>query len=514
MAALVDDGAGESVATQLRALVRKDLIRPAGTGDMTFRFDHQLIRDAAYDGMAKELRADLHERLADWLQARAGVADELLGYHLERAVALRGELGETEATTATLAARASGHLSTAGRRAAQRDDHAAASALLERAIALVRSDQATRGTLLPALGASLFEAGRPADAMRVLDEAIADAPAPWLEARARVEREFVRLEIETSVGIEHAQRVVDEVLPVLEREGDDHGQCRAWSLRAQASWLAGSVERADDAWSEAGACAGRAGDERELFAIVGWRATAAVFGPTPVDEAIRRCEAFRDVVSASPVALAWAVNALALLHAMSGHFELAEQLLEQANATISQLGSLHSSVSHIEALVRLLAGEPALAEPPLRAGIETLASMTDRAMLATTTAMLAEAVYAQGRLGEADRLCDAAAGAGAPDDIVTQVIWRGVKAKILAHEGRCEEAEALSRAAVALVEPTDLLSHQGDAMLDLAEVLRACGPSQEYQRAVRTALSLYERKGNRPGAARARSLLSNRGGET
>ena len=111
-------------------------------------------------------------------------------------------------------------------------------------------------------------------------------------------------------------------------------------------------------------------------------------------------------------------------------------------------------------------------------------------------------------------LCDAAAEAGAPDDIVTQVIWRGVKAKILAHEGRCEEAQALARAAVALDEPTDLLSHKGDAMLDLAEVLRACGRTQEYQRAGRTALSLYEKKGNAPGAARARSLLSNRGGET
>ena len=65
-----------------------------------------------------------------------------------------------------------------------------------------------------------------------------------------------------------------------------------------------------------------------------------------------------------------------------------------------------------------------------------------------------------------------AAGAGAHDDIVTQVIWRGVQAKILAHHGRPEEAETLARNAVALVAPTDLLSHHGDAMLDLAEVLR------------------------------------------
>jgi hypothetical protein len=127
--------------------------------------------------------------------------------------------------------------------------------------------------------------------------------------------------------------------------------------------------------------------------------------------------------------------------------------------------------------------------------------------------MLAQAVYDQGRLAEAGELCDAAAGAGAPDDIVTQVIWRGVKAKILAREGRCAEAQPLARAAVALVAPTDLLSHHGDAMLDLAEVLRACGRLRASRDAVRTALSLYEKKGNRPGAARARSLLSDGGGE-
>ena len=102
-----------------------------------------------------------------------------------------------------------------------------------------------------------------------------------------------------------------------------------------------------------------------------------------------------------------------------------------------------------------------------------------------------------------------AADAAASDDIVTQVIWRGVKAKILAGEGRCDQAQALAREAVALIEPTDLLSFHGDATLDLAEVLRACGRADDAERALRAGLSLYERKGNTPGAARARSLLSN-----
>ena len=80
--------------------------------------------------------------------------------------------------------------------------------------------------------------------------------------------------------------------------------------------------------------------------------------------------------------------------------------------------------------------------------------------------------------------------------------------------GALEEAETLARGAVALVAPTDLLSHHGDAMLDLAEVLRASSPTDEYHGAVQSALSLYEQKGNVIGAARARSLLSHRVGGT
>jgi hypothetical protein len=131
-------------------------------------------------------------------------------------------------------------------------------------------------------------------------------------------------------------------------------------------------------------------------------------------------------------------------------------------------------------------------------------------MLATTSAMLAQALYAQGRLGEANEQCDVASRLGAADDIVTQVIWRGVRAKVLARAGSCHDAEALAREAVAMSGPTDLLTHRADAMLDLADVLRVSSRSDEADASVRTGLSLYERKGNVVGAARARALLSNR----
>jgi class 3 adenylate cyclase/tetratricopeptide (TPR) repeat protein len=88
------------VTPRLAALVRKQLIRPDRSllpGEDAFRFRHLLIRDAAYDALPKTVRADLHERFANWLEEHgAGIVvelDELLAYHLERAYGYRLELG-------------------------------------------------------------------------------------------------------------------------------------------------------------------------------------------------------------------------------------------------------------------------------------------------------------------------------------------------------------------------------------------------------------------------------------
>jgi class 3 adenylate cyclase/tetratricopeptide (TPR) repeat protein len=88
------------VTPRLAALVRKQLIRPDKPqlpGEDAFRFRHLLIRDAAYDALPKAVRAELHERFANWLEERgAGFVvelDELLAHHLERAYGYRLELG-------------------------------------------------------------------------------------------------------------------------------------------------------------------------------------------------------------------------------------------------------------------------------------------------------------------------------------------------------------------------------------------------------------------------------------
>jgi class 3 adenylate cyclase/tetratricopeptide (TPR) repeat protein len=509
LAAVLPEAERRRMRARFAALARQGLIgaEPAVfEGESAYRFTHALIREAAYAGLPKLVRADLHAAVAQWLESRPAAEDEIVAYHLEQACQLAAGLGRTGEREAALRPRAVTRLQSASRAALTRGDPGAASRLLERAIALPAPDEEERTELLPALGATLYEAGRMTDATRVLDEAIEQAPREPLDARARVEREFVRLETDAGAGIERARSAADAALTVFRRTRDGYGEYRAWSLHAQAAWTAGEVQRADAAWVSAAECARRAGDERDLFDVLGWRAPAAVLGPTPVDEAIARCEEFRRIVIASPVATMWMLNPLALLHAMKGDFTLADRLLEEAAHTRRQLGGPDYSVSHMAADVQLLADRPDLAAIPLRMGIEKLSSMGDGRLLATTTAMLARAVYAQGDLVEAHALCRQTAAGAAVDDIITQVMWRCVEARILAADGRPDEGERLAHEAIDLVAPTDLLSHKGDAMLALAEVHRASGRDDDQAR-VRAALAMYAAKGNLTAAARARRLL-------
>jgi ATP/maltotriose-dependent transcriptional regulator MalT len=435
-----------------------------------------------------------------------------VGFHLGEACRNLAELGLVTDRERDMAAEAAQRLAAAAEAALVRGDAPAGARLLERAASLLEPHGAARVALLPALGAALAEAGRMADAAQVLDEAIAGAPDPRLRARAEVERELVRLESETSAGTEEAGRVADAALPIL--EGDDEGRCRALLLRAQPAWIAGRADTADEAWSEAAESARRAGNRRELFEVVGWRASAAALGPTPVDAAIRLCEELGELVRASPVATASTLNPLALLHAMKGDFDTAELLLGRAGEMLRELRGVGAGVSHLEAWVRMLAGEPELAEGPLRADVEMLSSMNATDALATTTALLAQVVYAQGRLEEAAELCRMTDRHAAAEDTLSQAIWRGVQAKVLVREGSADEAEDLAREGVALMSQTDLLSLHGDAILDLAEVLRTRERIDEADRAAQTALELYEIKGNATAVGRARLVLTERqGGE-
>jgi tetratricopeptide (TPR) repeat protein len=88
-----------------------------------------------------------------------------------------------------------------------------------------------------------------------------------------------------------------------------------------------------------------------------------------------------------------------------------------------------------------------------------------------------------------------------------QIVWRRIRAKVLAHRGRFDEAVTLVREAHTLVERIDDLRWQAATLLDVGEVLRLAGRRSEALAAIETALRLYEYKGDEASAAKARRLL-------
>lgn len=129
-------------------------------------------------------------------------------------------------------------------------------------------------------------------------------------------------------------------------------------------------------------------------------------------------------------------------------------------------------------------------------------------MLSTAAGKLSQALYALDSLEEADAWAGRAAELGASDDAATQMLWRQVRAKVLARRGEHAEAERLAREAIAIGEATDMLDAQGDTYSDLGEVLLLAAKAGQAAAAFEQAVARYQRKGNIVSAQRAQTRLA------
>jgi class 3 adenylate cyclase/tetratricopeptide (TPR) repeat protein len=504
----------ESAGPRLMTLARKEFIEPSASifpEEDGFRFRHILIRDAAYLGVPKEARADLHERYAGWLERTTGPKsselDEILGYHLEQSFRYRSELGPVGEAATELATRAGERLGRAGRRAVVGGgDVAAAASLISRSVSLLPEEHPLRRELLTELGSALMMTGDFAGAGDVLQDAVASAAAAGdarLESRALIELEFYR----TFAGSEDATLTIPEVttqaIPILEEAGDDLGLARAWRLRSELEIRAAHWGARAEALERALDHARQAGDLREEATLVALLAQSLYLGPTPVEEAIRRCEQFLSDVTGDRSLGAAIGSTLAGLHAMRGDFDEARRLWASADRLYEVLGLSvrRAGRSYIPAWIEMLAGDYDAAERELRWGYKTLERMGEKSVRATIAAFLAETVYRQGRDDEAERFTEVSEELTAADDLVTQVLWRSVRAKILARRGELEPAEELGRQAVSFADGTDFPDLKAWTSLDLAEVLESAGQTNEAAKLVSHAKELYERKGNVVAAA-------------
>jgi tetratricopeptide (TPR) repeat protein len=156
----------------------------------------------------------------------------------------------------------------------------------------------------------------------------------------------------------------------------------------------------------------------------------------------------------------------------------------------------------------LLAGDPAAAAESGSEAIRLYDEFGARALASTQAGLLGQALYGLDRFDEAESAAGHAAELGGSDDALTQMVWRQVKAKVVARRGEQAEAEPLAREAVAIGETTEALNAVADAYADLGEVLTLAGRADEAAATFAEALARYERKENTVMAERVRARLA------
>ncbi|MCU7730685.1 AAA family ATPase [Actinoplanes sp. KI2] len=492
----------EPVRAALAHLDSRRLVRPTGT---LVAFASSLIHEATYQAMAKQTRAERHERAADLLHTGDTAAVTVAG-HLERAYRYRVELGLPGAATHTLRRRAAALLGAAGAQALHRSDVAWAQTLLERAADLCAPGENGWAATTWQLAEARIAAGRIEEGRSLLCEVLGAAVDPVHAAHARLTLAATG----GSEAVSAAAAVARQALPVFAAAGDELGQARAHIRLAQEHQFHGrhssAVRRLDAALSHAA----RRDLEPVQALALGALGMSLWCGPTPVPAAIDRCRALlAEHGSRRPTVRVTLSCPLAVLLACDDRIDEANARLADASAVAGTLGYAEGElvIPIFAAAVESLAGRPQAALRLLRdadaAAVRLAADGTRNAVVRETTRLLIE----QGRWAEASEvLRRLAAGPGMLRTELADL--HGLRGLLAAAGGDSEQAARLAEQAVATAARTDSPIVQAVAALDQAVVLARIGRVAGAVTAAGVAGRRFAAKGHRPGARRARHLLA------
>ena len=507
VAALAPDPVRPEVGTHLATLVRKELIRsapPTFPADEGFRFRHLLIRDAAYESLPKAVRAELHERFADWLVTHQLVErDEIVGYHLEQAHRYRAELDPGDPALAGLGRQAADHLGGAGRGAMDRGDWSAARGLFRRAYRLLPEGSDERATLGPDLALTLQEVGEAEEALAVAVEA-ANARDPVTRARGVIARADAAGWVAED-GDEEVRAVVGEARSVLEAAADDLGLAHYWRWYGYTHWSKLRAERAREAWERALAYSTAAGANRLRVESQSYILSAIVLGPTPVAEALPYAERVLDESAPGSLAQGGALRAVGKLRSCRGDLDDGRRMHQQGRAIFHEAG-LHVTAggwAMSESEIEWRAGDFEAQERVLRESVEMLDRLRDRFFFPTVALRLADCLLQTRRPDddEVASICGIARERSLEGDLVNFVYLDGIEARRLAYTGSGDDGRELALSATETADTTDNFDVRSHAWYARAETLLLVGELGEAGQAAALSIEIRSAKGDIAGVA-------------
>jgi predicted ATPase len=511
-----------SLEQHLTTLTRKQFVRLSTSVDASarYRFHHQLVRDTVYSGLLKRARAQLHidfVRWADKINAerdRALEFQEILGYHLEQAHGYLRELGPLDATGVAIGLDAARRLSNAARRAFERGDMHAARNLYQRTTALLDREHPDRLAILPNLGEAQLELGDFAAARSVLAEAV-ELGERTSDLKVKAGARLIGMLVQLHAGqqgnwSQEASGVATESIQMLEGEVADEELALAWRVMSLVHQNSGRFGEAAQTIERMLGHARSAGNQRLVRRGALGLAVNALYGPTPVATAIALCESSLATEMNDRQVEGMVTSKLALLKAMNGKFDEARALYRRGRAMLDELGeSMRAASTAVDlVIIEQLAGDLANAERAVMADYEFFARTGETYYLSTMAALLARVIRDQERDDEALTLLSIAEGAAAEDDVDAQVLWRSIRAPILARSGDLTAAMELAQAAAELVSQTESPVLQADTLFELATVLLIGKRTDDARATAERAATIYGAKGDIVSTSRTQRWIT------
>ena len=383
-------------------LLVRDAERPA-----VWRFNHQVVRDVAYESLPKRERRRLHLALADRLAAddRYPAA---LAFHLERAARASLDLDPEDRS---LAERAAGALLEAGDHARRRMELESAIDLYERALALGPPEHHwgdREARVLCGIGEASYWLGEFARAKDALERALRMRPDDdWTRSVAHRFLGDIALNIDNDLAV--AASHFDKALPASRRLPDTAKHFAVARTLLMAGWVAYMSQDFDGSrktFEEALATA-RANPEGDAWAEA--RALTFVSNVMAVIEPLSEYRPLLEEALAigrrmnDPFSTAVAEQHFANALGASGDLDESLPHARAAAVVFAELGAKWETASALGDLAELerLAGRPRDAEEHQREAVRICRELGDRQLIGWISAELALSLRAQGRSREA-----------------------------------------------------------------------------------------------------------------
>ena len=507
-----------SLKPALASLLQREILLPDRTaGDAeAYRFRHLLLRDAAYAGLPKRERAELHERFAGWLERRfgerLGEVAEIVGYHLEQAWRLRHELGERGAALESLGHRAGERLATAGEAAWWRNDAPACRKLLERAVPLLPPGRGRAWATL-VLGRAYTNSGELGRAAAAYADARAEAEAIGDEGlAARLGVHEIGLLVRTDPDRWHATAPTElrRLERVARRHRYDAGVGWALLWRGLYERGMGRLQVALALHRQALRYARLADDPYLAGRCLLTVAYAATESGQPIPRALRTCRRLLDDPRVDRLTRCELLGAIGQLRAMDGDADGGVAAARESIAMAAEMGAPDTEAGSWYELgeVFLWSDRSASAEEAARRGADMLRAMGDQANLPSALATLGIAIGRQGRVADAIAIADELRALTAGDNPGDEAAWREIRGLALMASGEPASAVVLLEEAVRYLERTEVVASQGLAWLELADARLAAGDRSGAGHAAAEALRRFEAKQARVGIRWARDRLA------